>query len=82
MIGVSGVMTSRSWKDDNNKNHYAMELLVDTVEFCGDKQSNSKPAEQPHEVIKNMDGDVVGTVQTTLADIPDSFQAAEDDIPF
>lgn len=78
MIGVSGIMTSRSWKDDNNKNHYAMELLVDTVEFCGDKQSNSKPAEQPHEEPQPAQE----PVQTTLDDIPDSFQAAEDDIPF
>lgn len=84
MIAVSGIMTSRSWTGDDNKKHYVMELLVDTVEFCGDKSSAAQPAEQPHAeqaVIKNWDGDVVGTVQTTLDDIPDSFQAAEADFP-
>ncbi|MGA4517393.1 single-stranded DNA-binding protein [Solibacillus silvestris] len=41
MISLSGVMSSRSWKDDDGKNHSLMEMIVDTVEFCGDKPNEA-----------------------------------------
>lgn len=37
MIAIIGVLTSRSWKDEQDKNHSLMEVVVESVDFCGDK---------------------------------------------
>ncbi len=47
MIGVTGVMTSNQWKDDAGKNHSMNELLVSTVEFCGDYSGDKKQDAAP-----------------------------------
>lgn len=73
MIALTGMITSRSWKDDNNNKHTVVEVMVDNVEFCGDKQ-NSKQDKQPQPQQQ--------LEQTTINDIPDSFQASDQDIPF
>lgn len=70
MIAITGILTSRSWKDDNGKSHTINEVVVNEVDFCGDKASNNAPASAP------------AAPPTTEADIPDAFQAADDDIPF
>lgn len=41
MIGITGIMTSNSWKDDSGKNHSINELLISTVEFCGEKKKDA-----------------------------------------
>lgn len=46
MIAVEGVLTTRSWKDDNDNSHSISEVLANQVYFCGDK-SSEQPAEQP-----------------------------------
>ena len=48
-IGVSGVLTSRKFQDQNGKNHVAFEVLVDRAEFCESKkkEESSPDFEQP-----------------------------------
>lgn len=43
MIAVTGALTSRKFEDNNGKNHVTFEVIVDNVEFCGDKDA---PAQQ------------------------------------
>lgn len=43
MIAITGILTTRSWKDKEGKNVTINEVLVDSVDFCGDKTENKKP---------------------------------------
>ncbi len=73
MIALTGALTSRSWKDDNNKSHYVMEVTVNNVEFCGDKAKNNNEHEHLH----------YQETQATLDDIPEGFETVpEDEVPF
>lgn len=69
MIGLSGILTSHSWTDDEGRNRSMMEVVVDTVEFCGDNQKaaehdsstaaehkSEKAAEQPDGFMHIPDG--------------------------
>ena len=45
-IGVSGVLTSRKFQDQNGKNHVAFEVLVDRAEFCESKKKDESAPEE------------------------------------
>lgn len=70
MIAITGILTSRSWKDQEGRTHSINEVLVNEVDFCGDKASNNAPAA------------TAAAPTTNEEDIPDAFQAADDDVPF
>lgn len=40
MIYVEGSLQNRNWDDNEGKKHYVTEIIVDNVEFLGDKSSN------------------------------------------
>lgn len=42
---VKGRLQKRDWTDNNGTKRYATEIVADSVEFCGSKQTNSSPAE-------------------------------------
>lgn len=48
MIAVNGVLTSRNYEDREGKRRTAHDVLVDYVNFCGDK-SNAPANENPDE---------------------------------
>jgi len=51
MICLEGCIQTRNWEDDGGNKHYATEILVDNVEFCGDKSNaNTKDKEEYNSV--------------------------------
>ena len=42
MIAVTGEIQSRNYEDKNRNKHTAVEILVDTVSFCGSKAENTQ----------------------------------------
>lgn len=42
MIAVTGEIQSRNYEDKNGNKHTAVEILVDTVSFCGSKTENTQ----------------------------------------
>lgn len=41
MILLEGSLQNRSWDDQEGKKHYVTEVIVESVEFCGDKSSDN-----------------------------------------
>lgn len=40
-ILLTGRIQNRSWDDDQGTKHYATDIMVDRVEFCGSKSANT-----------------------------------------
>lgn len=61
MIALDGCLTSRVYEDKNGNKHTTYEVIVDNVEFCGDKkqneteENNSGNAEQHFEEVNEND---------------------------
>lgn len=45
-ILVSGILEQRKWQDKEGKTRYALEILVDEVNFMGDKGKKEQDTEQ------------------------------------
>lgn len=41
-IALTGVLTTRKWQDKDRNNRIAIEVVVDTAEFCESKQNNAE----------------------------------------
>ena len=41
-ILVIGRLQTRTWDDQNGQKHYVTEVIVESVEFCGNKQTNDE----------------------------------------
>lgn len=55
-ILIEGELKNKSWKDEDNKNRYLTEVLVNKIEFCGNKQIENKGQFDPTEfMFKNFD---------------------------
>lgn len=48
MIALEGTLRTTTYKDKKypDVNHYATDVLVDNVEFCGDKGNTTPPAQK------------------------------------
>ena len=44
MIAVTGSIQVRNYKDRDGNNRTIAEVIVDKIDFCGDKRSSSQPA--------------------------------------
>lgn len=53
MICVEGNLQNRNWEDQNGQKHYVTEVLVDNVEFCGDKVSSDNKNNAPTQNYSN-----------------------------
>ena len=42
MIAIEGRLQSRSWQDNDNRNHKATEIVAERVYFCGEKRISSE----------------------------------------
>ena len=40
---VQGRIQNRSWDDENGQKHYATDIIVESIEFCGGKKDNDEP---------------------------------------
>ena len=69
MIAVQGRLQTGSYKDKDGKTVYTTDVIADRVKFLGGNE-NSK-------VASNND-----SVADISAEMPDSFEAIEDDVPF
>lgn len=72
MAGVQGRLTTGSYKNKDGVTIYTTEVTAEQVQFLGGNNNNQQqePQQTPN---ANMSG---------FDDLPDTFQAAEDDIPF
>lgn len=70
-VAVSGRIQTGSYKNRNGETVYTTEVIAERVEFLGgSRREAAAPAP------------VSAATQTSFDDLPDTFQAAEDDIPF
>lgn len=42
---VQGRIQNRSWDDENGQKHFATDIIVEAIEFCGSKKDNSDEPE-------------------------------------
>lgn len=47
MIGVEGSIQTRNYEDKHGNKRTAVEILAETVSFCGGKKQENKPPEEP-----------------------------------
>lgn len=41
MIAITGILTVRSWKDEEEKTHSVNEVIAENISFCGDKTTGA-----------------------------------------
>ena len=76
-VGVSGRIQTGSYKNREGITVYTTEVVADRVEFLGGGNSNNAPS------TNNGSSEVEAAPEMpAFDDLPDTFQAAEDDIPF
>lgn len=70
-VAVSGRIQTGSYKNRNGETVYTTEVIAERIEFLGgSRREAAAPAP------------VSAATQTSFDNLPDTFQAAEDDIPF
>ena len=74
-VGVSGRIQTGSYKNKEGITVYTTEVVADRVEFLGGGNANSVPS-------NNSSVEESAPAMGGFEDMPDTFQAAEDDIPF
>ena len=88
-VAVRGRITTGSYKDRNGQTVYTTDVIADNVEFlspqsenpsAGARNDNSRPS-YPSQQNNQPQGNYGGT-QQSFNDVPDSFAAMEQDIPF
>ena len=82
---VLGRIQTGSYKDRNGNTVYTTDVIADRVEFLNSAQeSSSKPVESPRGYTAPQAPQPTGLAQVkmNLDDLPDTFQQAEDDVPF
>ena len=67
LIAVRGEMQTRTYTDKNGNKRKAMELIVDKINRCGGKKSDTAEA---------------GDMQQSFQDVPEFTDINEDDLPF
>ena len=91
MIALTGTLHTGSYTDKNHSDvtHYTMDVIVENVEFCGDKggnnnsNNNSSPQQQPYQ--QPAQAAPKATEQTTMSygDLSDFEEILSDgDVPF
>lgn len=51
-IAVTGILTSRTYQDQNGKNRTAFEVVIDRAEFCESKQDASRKQNPTHRTLR------------------------------
>ena len=75
-VGVSGRIQTGSYKNKDGITVYTTDIVADRVEFLGGGNSGNAP------ISNESSGEMPAPDMSGFDDMPDSFQAAEDDIPF
>ena len=82
---VSGIITTRSWKDENGNSKHTTEILANQIEF-GKKRKETAPGVNESNINIQVDdkaksGPVIQTTATAINSF-DSFESTDDDLPF
>lgn len=61
---VQGRIQNRNWTDDDGKVHYATDIIVEAIEFCGSKSQSEGEPENVNQAeldvnVKNEDSDLL-----------------------
>lgn len=83
-VAVQAHIATGSYKNRNGETVYTTEIVADHVEFLGSgNQQQTQPRESAEQIQKKAEELLIPTQsQLGFDDLPDTFQAAEDDIPF
>lgn len=85
---VQGRIQTGSYKNREGVTVYTTDIIADRVEFLGSTGKGSGQLSQPYQAPadgapqENMGEQASQMDMSAFDDLPDSFQAAEDDIPF
>ena len=85
MIAVEGSLRTGSYKDKKHDDvtHYTTDVLVDNVEFCGDKGSGQAEQTPAQNIVQQAQGAGVQTNQMSYGNLSDFEEILSDgDIPF
>lgn len=93
LISVQGRIQTGSYKNRNGETVYTTDVVADRVEFLGgNNQQQAQPKPDPDEVQRQAEDLLMPKQQQNTQmqmqsqlgfdDLPDTFMAAEDDIPF
>lgn len=47
-ILISGHLQNRSWETETGEKRYATDIIIETIDFIGSKQSNNNDGEEPN----------------------------------
>lgn len=47
-ILISGHLQTRTWETDTGEKRYATDIIIETIDFIGSKQSNNNDGEEPN----------------------------------
>ena len=79
-IAIQGRIQTGSYKDKDGQTVYTTDVVADRVEFLGGNQQQSQPRPDPDQLQRQAEDLLRPAPQ--FDDLPDTFEAAEDDIPF
>jgi single-strand DNA-binding protein len=85
MIAVEGTLRTGSYKDKKHDDvtHYTTDVLVDNVEFCGDKGGGQAEQTPAQNMVQQAQGAGVQTNQMSYGNLSDFEEILSDgDIPF
>ena len=86
-VAVAGRIQTGSYKDRSGQTVYTTDVVAERVEFLGGNNNQHQETQQTsadlNDIQKSAEDLLMGNqTQMGFDDLPDSFQAAEDDIPF
>lgn len=84
-VAVQGRIQTGSYKNREGATVYTTDVVADHVEFLGSgNQQQAQPRESAEDIEKKARDMLLDQApqQTTFDDLPDTFQATDDDIPF
>lgn len=83
-VAVQGRIQTGSYKNRNGETVYTTDIVADHVEFLGSGNQQTQPRESAEDIEKKARDMLLDQApkQTTFDDLPDTFQATDDDIPF
>lgn len=83
-VAVLGHIVTGSYNNREGVTVYTTDVVADRVEFLGGGNQQTQPRESAEELEKKASDLLLNQApqQSSFDDLPDTFQAAEDDIPF
>ena len=83
-VAVQGRIQTGSYKNRNGETVYTTDVVAERVEFLGGGNQQTQPRESAEDIEKKARDMLLDQApkQTSFDDLPDTFQAVDDDVPF